>query len=124
MKLSALLGLNGVLAFLFGLGFLILPGWMLAAYGAEPTPALSQMARFYGSAMLGYGALTWLARNVDDSPARRAIARSLMVSFAVGVVVALWGQKTGVVNALGWLTVALYLFFTLGYGYLQNPKKS
>jgi len=82
------------------------------------------MARFYGSAMLGYGVLTWLARNVDDSPARRAIVRSLIVSFAVGLVVALWGQKTGVVNALGWLTVALYLFFTLGYAYLQNPKKS
>jgi hypothetical protein len=36
--------------------------------------------------------------------------------------VAVLGQVSGVVNALGWLTVAVYLFYALGYGYFQFVK--
>jgi hypothetical protein len=32
------------------------------------------------------------------------------------------GQFSGVVNATGWLTVALYLLFTLGYAFLRSAK--
>ena len=38
-------------------------------------------------------------------------------------VVALQGQLSGIVGPLGWLTVALYLLFTLGYGYFQFARK-
>jgi len=39
-----------------------------------------------------------------------------------GFVVALINQLSGLVNALGWSTVALYLLFALGYGYFQFKK--
>ncbi len=73
--------------------------------------------------MLGYGLLTWLARRAEESEVRRAIVLSLIFTFAVGFIVALQGQLSGVVNTLGWFTVALYLFFVLGYGYLQLVRK-
>jgi hypothetical protein len=81
------------------------------------------MTRFFGSAMLGYGLLIWLARNAQESEARRAIILSLILSFGVGFIVALRGQISGVVNTLGWFTVALYLFFVLGYGYFLFAKE-
>jgi hypothetical protein len=124
MRLSTLLGINAVLALLFGLGFLIAPGPMLSAYGATPSPELAQMARFFGSGLLGYAILTWLARGITDAGARRAIVLSLILSFGVGFVVAVWGQISGVVHALGWLTVALYLVFGLGYASLQAAGKT
>ena len=123
MKLRTLLGINAIFALLFGLGFLFAPESSLSAYGATVDAELSQMARFFGSAMLGYALLTWLARDAQESEARRAIILSLILSFAVGFIVALQGQLSGVVNTLGWFTVALYLFFVLGYGYSLFAKK-
>ncbi len=121
MKL--LMIINAIFALLFGLGFLLAPESLLSAYGATTDAELLQMARFFGSAMLGYGLLTWLARNAQESEARQAIILSLILTFAVGFVVALQGQLSGVVNTLGWFTVVLYLFFVLGYGYFQFVKK-
>ena len=122
MKL--LMTVNAIFALLFGLGFLLAPESLLSAYGATPDAELVQMARFFGSAMLGYALLTWFARATAESEARKAIVLSLILSFAVGFIVALQGQISGVVNAFGWFTVALYLFFVLGYGYLQFVKKT
>ena len=121
MKL--LMIINAIFALLFGLGFLLVPESLLSAYGATTDAELVQMARFFGSAMLGYALLTWLARRTKESEAQRAIILSLMLSFAVGFVVALQGQLSGVVNPLGWFTVALYLFFVLGYGYFQFVRE-
>jgi hypothetical protein len=115
MKL--LMASNAVLALLFALGFLLVPGRLLAAYGTTADAALVQMARFFGAAMLGYALLTWLARGAGPSRTRRDILLALALSFAVGFLVALQGQISGVVNRLGWLTVAVYLLYTLGYGY-------
>ncbi len=120
MKL--LLIINAIFALLFGLGFLLAPESLLSAYGATTDAELVQMARFFGSAMLGYAVPTWFARKTEESEARRAIILSLILSFAVGFVVALQGQLSGVVSTLGWFTVALYLFFVLGYGYFQFVK--
>ncbi len=121
MKL--LMILNAIFALLFGLGFLLAPESLLSAYGATTDAELVQMARFFGSAMLGYALLTWLARNSQESETRQAIILSLIFSFTVGFIVALRGQLSGVVNTLGWFTVALYLFFVLGYGYSLFAKE-
>ena len=123
MKLSMVMGINSVFAFLIALGFLLAPGRLLSAYGAAADAELVQMARFFGAAMLGYALLTWFARNVTEATARRAILLSLIGSFAIGFIVALQGQLSGIIGPLGWLTVALYLLFTLGYGYFQFARK-
>ena len=123
MKLRMLMVGNSIFALLFALGFLLAPERLLSACGATPDAQLVQMARFFGSAMLGYALLTWFARSVEEAAARRAVLLSLFLSFEIGFIVALQGQISGVVNALGWLTVALYLLFGLGYGYFQFVKK-
>ena len=119
MKLGTLMSVNAVFALLFALGFLLVPAYLLSAYGAEADAELVQMARFFGSAMLGYAMLTWFARNAEQSKARRAIVLGLSVSFVVGFIVALQGQLSGAVGTLGWLTVGLYLLFALGYLYFE-----
>jgi hypothetical protein len=47
---------------------------------------------------------------------------ALFIADGVGFVLALVGQLGNVVNALGWLTVAIYLLLALGFGYFQFVK--
>lgn len=122
MTLKLLFTINAVAASLFGLGFLLVPAPLLALYGLSPDPNLIYLARLLGGAVLGYGIVTWMARPADASPARRAIVFGYFVGFAASLVAALMGQLAGVVNAWGWSTVALYVLFTLGYGYFHFVK--
>jgi hypothetical protein len=66
--------------------------------------------------------MTWLARHATDSDTRRAIVLTLFVSDAIGLVVALIGQLTGVVNSLGWLSVASCLLLALDFGYFHFTR--
>jgi hypothetical protein len=75
------------------------------------------LAQLFGSALIGYAIVTWMARNAPASDARRAIVLGLCVSDALAFVLALVGQLGGVMNSLGWLNVAIYLLLALGFGY-------
>ena len=120
--MRGLLAVNALFALVFASGFLLVPGWMLAHYGAAGSPELMQMCRFFGAAMLGFAALAWMARNADRG-GRRAIVTGLIISFIAGLIVSVQGQLSGAVGSLGWLTVGLYLFFAVGYTYFQFLAK-
>jgi hypothetical protein len=80
------------------------------------------VAQLFGSALIGFAILTWSARSAGDSDARRAIVLAVFVSNAVGFVLSLMGQLKGLVNSLGWSTVAIYLVLALGFAYFQFTK--
>ena len=124
MKLSVFLVITAVIACLFGLAFVFIPGPLLSLYGNTLSPGGLFVARLFGAALLGYAMLTWLARKAEQSEARKAIILSLFISEAIGFIVALIGQFSGVVNALGWSTVIIYLLLALGFGYFQFVNQS
>ena len=82
------------------------------------------MGRLFGSALIGFALLTWMARNATDSDARRAIVLALFISECIGFIVTLIGQINNVVNVLGWSSVAIYLLLALGFGYFQFFKNA
>ena len=123
MKLSVLMIVNSIVAAVFGLGFILVPGQVNSLYGPEVGPALNYVAQLFGAALLAFAVLTWAARNVLDSEARRAILLALFVGDGVGFVVALIGQLGGVMNALGWSTVVIYLLLAIGFGYFRFMAK-
>ncbi|MEE9217379.1 MAG: hypothetical protein V3U32_08090 [Anaerolineales bacterium] len=122
MKLSTVFTATAIVSLLFGLGFVLAPAATLAPYGLTTDEAGIQVARFFGAALLGYAAITWFARNTEESSARRALVLGLFLGFGIGFVVSLVNQLSGLQNALGWSTVAIYLLFALGYGYFQFAK--
>ncbi len=122
MKLSTLLIINAVVAALFGIAFVLIPGQIVSLYGVEATATLNYAGQLLGAAFVGFAVLTWSARNSNDSAARRAIVLALFIGYATGFAVALIGQLNNVVGALGWSTVAIYLLLALGYGYFQFAK--
>lgn len=123
MNLRNLFILTAVVALVFGLGFLILPDQLLQLYGIELSEAGLYIGRLIGTVFIGVGIITWQARYSNDSSARRAIVTGLFIDFLLGLVVSIMMMFSGLVNALGWSTVIIYLFFTLGYGYFQFIKR-
>jgi uncharacterized protein YjeT (DUF2065 family) len=119
MKLSTLMIANAVVAVLFGLGFILVPGQVLALYTTEASVSLDYVAQLFGTALFSFGVVTWAARNAPDSEARRAILLGLFLGDVVGCVVALIAQLGGVVSAMGWSTVVIYLVLAIGFGYFR-----
>jgi hypothetical protein len=122
MKLTTLFIVYAVVSAAFGLAFVFVPETSLALYGITLSPGGVPIARLFGAALLEFALLSWFARKSGDSEARQAIVLAIFVGEALGFVVALFGQLSGVVNALGWSTVAVYLVLAMGFGYFQFMK--
>jgi uncharacterized membrane protein len=122
MKFSTFMVIYAVVSAVFGLGFVLMPGQLLPIYGVEPDAALRLIGHFFGAALLSLAILSWLARNLSNSEARRAIVLALFVGETLGFIMALIGQLNGILNALGWSVVVVYLVFALGLAYFQFSK--
>ena len=124
MKLRNLFAVNAVIAGLFGLAFVFAPAQLLAQYGLAVDAGFGLVAQLFGAALIGYAILTWQVRKTADSDARRAIVLALFISDGVAFVLALMAQLKGLVNTLGWSTVAIYLLLALGFAYFHFAKPS
>ena len=124
MKLSNLLVVNTIVALVYGISFVLVPATVLSIYGVTQGPAVELMGQFFGVALIGIGLLTWFARNVADSDTQRGIILALLISDVIGVIVAVLGTVSGVMNVVGWSAVGIYALLGLGYAYLQFVKPS
>lgn len=123
MKFKTLMLIKAVVCLVFGFLLLVFPNQLLTIMGATLGAAGLFTAREYGAALVGNLMLTWYARDAEKSTTRRAIILDLFVYDAIGFVVTLFNVLNGTLNWLGWGIVAVYLFFTLGYGYFWFTKK-
>lgn len=122
MKFSTLMSIKSIVCLFFGIGLVLLPTTMMSFYGARLDAAGNFMAQLFGQAFFLLGLLLWLMRNTSDASTVKAFSMSLFLGDAVGFVVSLIAVLNGVMNALGWTTVALYLLIGLGFGYFWlNP---
>ena len=124
MKFKTLMIIKAIVCLGFGPLLLFVPGPLLTLLGSTWGPGAAELtAREYGASLIGNLLLTWFARGVSDSPARRAIALDLFAYDAIALVATLIIQLSGGLNNLGWGIVFVYLFFTVGFGYfVLNPK--
>jgi hypothetical protein len=123
MKIKNLMITKAIVCLGFGPLLLFFPAQLLNLLGTSFGPGAALTAREYGAALIGNLLLTWLARNADDSIARRAIVWDLFIYDAIALVAVLSIQLSGGLNALGWGIVFVYLFFTAGFGYFLLPRK-
>jgi len=124
MKFKTLMIIKAAVCLVFGLGLMFLPDFIYGILGTSLTDGGRFAAREYASAMLGILLITWFGRNANASDIRWAVILGLCVYDAIGFVVTTIVVLTGVLNALGWLIAALYLFLAVAFGYflLKPPK--
>jgi hypothetical protein len=123
MKLSTLISIHSILLFLFGLGFLLVPAWMLAVYETSTNSTGLLTARVFGIGNIQLSIIMWSSRNDVGSKILKTLVFLLFLGNAMAFMLALQAQISGVFNVLGWTNVALYLLFTFGYGYFQFVLK-
>ena len=118
MTFTWLLRLHALLAAIYALGLLALPRLILGllASGALD-PAGVAITRLFGAALVLVTLLAWGAGQRTDRDLRRFVTTALFVYVTLGLLLTLIGQLNGTWKPLGWINVATYLIFVLGYGY-------
>jgi hypothetical protein len=122
MKLKTVLIFNAIAALAFGIGFVLIPATVGGLYGIAQTPSVTFVGQLFGAELIGIGLICWLIRNIADTSFQRAIIISLLISDIVGAIVSVLGITSGVMNVVGWSSVAIYLLLVLGYGYFLSAK--
>ncbi|MCA9734981.1 MAG: hypothetical protein H6696_14805 [Deferribacteres bacterium] len=107
---------SAIALLIYGIGFMLAPGQLLALYDVQLDLNGLVISRLLGAAFAGCGILNWLARKAEHS---QAILMSNFVHFVIGFVLVLWGRMSGAGNELLWLNVGLYLLFAIGFGRLS-----
>ena len=110
-----------IAAFVFGLGFILMPAQLTSYYNVTLNEGGIFIGQLFGAALLGYGVLNWFGRHFSDDQARQGLVNANLATDTVGFIFSLLAQLGGVpgVNALGWSTVAIYLLLALGFAYLR-----
>jgi hypothetical protein len=136
MKLTHLLTFHAALAMGLGIAFTLYSPLMIALYGIPEVPGgdvllywnVAAFARMFGAALFGLGILLWALRKSTDTQEtplelRRGILFALVISKAIGLVVALTQQMSVWLTPAGWITAALFAALLLGYAYflVQDP---
>ena len=124
MKFKTLMLIKAVVCLAFGFLLLFLPNQLMTFLGASIGAAGLYLGRLYGASLSGTLLLTWFGRDAGESKARRAIILYLFIYDAIGFVVTLVNVLNGTLNWLGWGIVAIYLLFTIGFGYFWFVNKS
>ncbi|HUS15878.1 MAG TPA: hypothetical protein VM536_12780 [Chloroflexia bacterium] len=126
MNIRAMLTINTVMALLFGIGFLLLPGVVLPIFGMSAAPATTLMTQLLGAALIGIAVAAWLARDNGFSPPVRGLVIGLLIFNVLGFIVSLLAVLTGVTNALGWILPAALLIEALPrvYFLFVNPLRA
>ena len=126
MKLSYWMIAKAIVVLIFGVGFVLIPDILAGIYGMTFDPAATLMARLFGGGFILEAIILWFARNTDrDDVACQGIMIGVVVSNLIGFIVCLLATLAGTWNAVGWLSVALYLVFGLAFAYFLffKPKK-
>lgn len=125
MKRSTFLAISAILALLFGLGFLFLPGQSVTGFGIEATPAVISFARAVGATLVGLAILNWMARNDRMSVSLRAILWANFVIQGLSAILNILDITSGVVNpAGGWFGEAIHVLLAIGFLYYLYARTS
>lgn len=112
MKLKGWMQAKSIIEALFGVGFVLVPASMLSVYGVSTDDGGLLMSRLFGTTFIFGAILLWLASKFDGNEVvRQALVPAVTISNAIGFVVCLVASLGGVWNAMGWLSVGLFLVF-------------
>jgi hypothetical protein len=124
MKLSTFAIIVTVLAVLFGLAFIIIPGQVGEFYGIAHNTGGRWVSRYWGATLIFIGMIYWSYSSV--SPAAKSWPKLLVFSIIYDVMqlgLTLAGIYKGVGNSNSWSTVALYALLIIGSWYFLGVCK-
>jgi hypothetical protein len=107
-----------------GAAALLAPTAMSSVFGVTLDEVGAFETRLLGTAYLGNAITVWLAREVHDITAQRAIAQGTFLSWTLGAVVIVAGIVTGHAGPQTWLLVAVGVAFAAAWGYFSFVERT
>ena len=118
MKLSNLFRLHAILALPYALFLILLPRVMIDLMSEVVlNPIGANIARLMGAALILVAQFSWQASRSENTTMRKGIAAGLWTYVTLGLIITLGGQLRDIWGVWGWLNVASYGIFVIGYGY-------
>ncbi len=135
MKTDKLILFNAILFIALGISFALYGPLMIDAFGmldfAEADGGIywftASFARLIGAALFGYGLLLWAISDLPSNKAltvsnKRKLYLALLLGNILGLFVAITQQWQVWINLAGWLTIAVFAIFVLGYAFALARK--
>ena len=127
--MKVFLVIKAIISMVFGLGFIIIPAVTSSLYGIQLDSYGLMMARWFAAFLVGIGLICIFTSMAADSKLQQGVFLSLFIADIIGFINSLVSQLAGLMNALGWILVAIWLILALGVGYLRflwkgSPKDS
>lgn len=116
MSSKTFLTIISLIGLAFGAAFVLVPNMLGELYGVQGSPATVMDARYFGSALVAWALISWLAREFEGE-ALRAVLIGGAAGNAIGLWVTVSSVLSGVLNGLGWANVLIYLFGAIGCFY-------
>lgn len=119
MKLAWLLTANAVVVGSFGIVALLLPGPLFDAFGGTSDVGSQFVVQILGAALFGEALLRVFLRDVEPGRTRDVLTSALLGEYLLALVASVQAQLSGVTNEVGWVILALFGLFALGYAYFR-----
>jgi len=116
MTPTTILTIHALIAISFAVPLLLTPSFISRLYGTANDASSHYLARLLGAAFLAFAVIAWMARTSTDVTALSAICAGFTIGSAAGLLASIKGQLGGTLKPMGWSTVLIYAFLTLGYG--------
>jgi hypothetical protein len=109
MKTKVVFVIQGILASLFGLSFVIFPEFAMAPFLGDRTVSASFffLSRVYGAVIIGVAILCWAGLRITDVYAKRVIAAAIGTWALINGILFIFGTLGGAITSLGWSQVVL-----------------
>lgn len=124
MRLNTFMTVAAIIAFIFGLGFILAPAQSISLYGTTLNVSGEFLGRYLGASLVGLAFVMWLTRNSPPSETRQGLLTGLFVTMLLGFIVAIYDTFSGAGNGLVWLNAAIYLVLAVGFAYFSFLKSA
>ena len=109
---------------IFGIGFLLIPGFMMSPMGVTLDETSTSFARLFGSLITSIPVLLFFVRKSANTEFRRAVVYCAFTYLILSTILLLISQLKGLMNQLGWGIVMIHFVFMVWFGYyLINQSK-
>jgi hypothetical protein len=106
--------INAVVALLYGLGFLLIPGYLVVLYGEAPEPWVVLNIQFFGLTLAALSVLFWCAKDFHEWAALRGVLLTSVVADALGAIVNTRAILAGTINMFSWSSTLVYTLLLVG----------
>jgi len=124
MKLSVFLAVKAVISFAFGIALVAIPSLFISLFAYLQCPVGILNTRIAGALLIGIAFICWSVRSCSDLKAVKGVLLGLFIADTIAFVAVLLAQLSDVMNAFGWVDVAIWFLLASGLGYFRFLKTS